>query len=513
MNSHVPLQTIGNQSNTDEAGVLTRCQAELYLCKYCSKHCKRLGQKSILYEVMDDMERSDKAAKERYEDSFTPRTLGGKLHRAFMAEVGEEMCQAEVAHHANGSPEYLCSRPEKRVHLYKKALAITLPQRDDEDADDENASAAAPRALKKRATKPSDLEMYERRMDYWFQEGSLISDVLPHKDTPEEQVAEASLWEFFRLVRFRGGQKPFLQWYDEQERPIVTMTPSVKLSINGDFPFGARWALMQYHAWTDRSHFLDMSDVDVKASFLEWLEKPWCPWLVRQQYMQDNGSRKRCGAGPLKQKAKQPGDATGATAPTDGDAEAQEAAEKSSDEAPNSETEEASMTEEEDAGRDREDTHVLSLLYKGNVAETNRREAQQSKARIFNAKHDFYRHTRCTSVAQEESSALPAGVINVNEDSSDPDDFDGEDQDVAKETEELRAAARWINQEGWDATGEGRAVSPASGKEIDLRLDWDAVRSQLREGVDATLEGTLSRSPACKKLQIFFSHQKDIPIV
>jgi len=26
--------------------------------------------------------------------------LGTRLHRAFMGEVGEEMCQAEVAHHA-----------------------------------------------------------------------------------------------------------------------------------------------------------------------------------------------------------------------------------------------------------------------------------------------------------------------------------------------------------------------------------------------------------------------------
>ena len=119
-----------------------------------------------------------------------------------------------------------------------------------------------------------------------------------------------------------------------------------------------------------------------------------------------------------------------------------------------SETEDAaSMTEDESADPDREDTHVLSLLYKGNVAETNRREAQQSKARIVNAKHDFYKFTRCTSVAQEESSALPAGMINVNEDSSDPDDLDCDDQDIAKETEELRAAARWINQEGWDAAG------------------------------------------------------------
>ena len=42
-----------------------------------------------------------------------------------MSEVGEEMCQAEVAHHANKCPEYLISRSLKYVHLYKKALAIS----------------------------------------------------------------------------------------------------------------------------------------------------------------------------------------------------------------------------------------------------------------------------------------------------------------------------------------------------------------------------------------------------
>ena len=37
------------------------------------------------------------------------------------------MSQAEVAHHANKAPEYLCSRPEKYVHFYKKALALSRP--------------------------------------------------------------------------------------------------------------------------------------------------------------------------------------------------------------------------------------------------------------------------------------------------------------------------------------------------------------------------------------------------
>ena len=31
--------------------------------------------------------------------------LGSKIHRAFLTEIGEELCQTEVAHHANGCPE------------------------------------------------------------------------------------------------------------------------------------------------------------------------------------------------------------------------------------------------------------------------------------------------------------------------------------------------------------------------------------------------------------------------
>ena len=83
-----------------------------------------MGTKAALYDVMDDMERNDANAKEKFGDNYEPSKLGAKIHRTFMAEIGEEVCQAEVAHHANKCPEYFCSRPEKQVHLYKKALAL-----------------------------------------------------------------------------------------------------------------------------------------------------------------------------------------------------------------------------------------------------------------------------------------------------------------------------------------------------------------------------------------------------
>ena len=65
-----------------------------------------MGTRAALFEVMDDMARVDASAKETYGDACEEKKLGSKLHRAFMAEIGEEMCQSEVAHHANRCPEY-----------------------------------------------------------------------------------------------------------------------------------------------------------------------------------------------------------------------------------------------------------------------------------------------------------------------------------------------------------------------------------------------------------------------
>ena len=124
MNSHMPAVTVGGQSNSDAQPVVTKHQAEMYCCKYCSKHTKDPSSRGTLLDVVDDMERKDANSKERIGEHYRPTQLGAKLHRAFMAEIGEEMCQAEVAHHANKCPEYLCSRWEKQIHLYKKALAF-----------------------------------------------------------------------------------------------------------------------------------------------------------------------------------------------------------------------------------------------------------------------------------------------------------------------------------------------------------------------------------------------------
>ena len=106
------------------------------------------------------------------------------------------------------------------------------------------------------------------------------------------------------------------------------------------------------------------------------------------------------------------------------------------------------------------------------MEEVNRREEQARKAKAVRRNHNYYKQTRCTSTAQEEQSALPAGAINVHEDSDDAEEYLGEQKEIARETQELRAAQHWINQEGWGAASEGVAFSAAAGKDLDLRLDW-----------------------------------------
>ena len=154
------------------------------------------------------------------------------------------------------------------------------------------------------------------------------------------------------------------------------------------------------------------------------------------------------------------------------------------DEPDGSETEHSSSADEKANAVADADTHVLKMLYKGNMAEISREEQQSKKAHVFNRKHNCYRNTRCTSVAQEEQSALPAGVININEDSDDDEAYLGDQKEIAKEIEELRVAQHWINQEGWDVASEAHVTSKSTGKMIDLHLDWDAVQKTLAAGHD-----------------------------
>ena len=50
---------------------------------------------------------------------------------------------------------------------------------------------------------------------------------------------------------------------------------------------------MQYHAWSDRRFFLDMTEKAAKDYFRAWIEKPECPWYVKEQYIKENSTRLR----------------------------------------------------------------------------------------------------------------------------------------------------------------------------------------------------------------------------
>ena len=132
-------------------------------------------------------------------------------------------------------------------------------------------------------------------------------------------------------------------------------------------------------------------------------------------------------------------------------------------------------------------------------------EGNQVATNIFNGKHNFYRNTWCVSVAQEEQSALPAGIINSHEDSSDDDDVCGEQREIAKEVQELRAAEQWVKHEGWDARAEGQALSLSSGGEIDLgrprSLTWETNPCNVFESVPSQRECVVKWTESCLRLR------------
>ena len=142
------------------------------------------------------------------------------------------------------------------------------------------------------------MDLYERRFSYAFAEGTPLSRHLPVGSTPEAQVAACSLWEFFVLVRYKGGYEPYFEWHEENCLPVVVLSPVIKLTEGPDLPFGARWCLMQHYPWRDRKRFLDMTDTNVAEYFREWRSSDACPWYIKEQYINENGRRARGGAGP-----------------------------------------------------------------------------------------------------------------------------------------------------------------------------------------------------------------------
>ena len=196
------------------------------------------------------------------------------------------------------------------------------------------------------------------------------------------------------------------------------------------------------------------------------------PMVHSRSYLKENRATQRAGAGPSeKTKINRSIRNIDAAAAVDGEDDParddENDVQHQQEDAPWSETEHSS--EDEHEKQQHRETSVLKMLYKGNLDEANRFEERARKGKVFNVKHSFYKHTRCTSVAQEESSALPAGVFNVNEDSDDDEAYIGEQKEIAKEMDELRAARHWVNQEGWDLDAEARATSTKTAKDVDLR--------------------------------------------
>ena len=117
--------------------------------------------------------------------------------------------------------------------------------------------------------------------------------------------------------------------------------------------------------------------------------------------------------------------------------------------------------------------------------------------------HNVYRNTKVTSRAQEEQSAMPAGVTNQWEDSDDDEAWGGADsKELDAEWQALRAAKYWLSDNGpelqsRDAAAEALAMG-AGEVEVDLSkptdeegkpLTWDDVRRMLDEGAGGRARG------------------------
>ena len=203
------------------------------------------------------------------------------------------------------------------------------------------------------------------------------------------------------LIFFHGGKQPYLSWHAEDELPITIMSPVLKLAEGPGFAYGARWALMQYHVWHNRSHFMEATDDEVKLLFRQWMNYPACPWYIREEYVAANRRVRRSRRSHATSKSEEVDPVLDGQNPSES-----EGAGGGATETETSSDEEAKMTHADPDA----DMHIFKMLYKGNLEEANRREEQTRKSHCVSHKHNVYRNTRCTSIAQEEQSALAGGL-------------------------------------------------------------------------------------------------------
>ena len=88
-------------------------------------------------------------------------------------------------------------------------------------------------------------------------------------------------------------------------------------------------------------------------------------------------------------------------------------------------------------------TKILRQLRGASKAEEVERWSEvERKSIVVKTRHNFYKQTKVTSRAQEDQSALPARVLNVYEDTTDEDDFTGEQTgDRERDARATRGAA------------------------------------------------------------------------
>ena len=100
----------------------------MYCTKYCTMHDKIVDDRFALYNILDNMNPKDEDEWEKENEYWEDAKFDGQLDKAFMPKFSEEMCQAEVAHHANHIPEFFCLAPSEERSFLSKVACADLPE-------------------------------------------------------------------------------------------------------------------------------------------------------------------------------------------------------------------------------------------------------------------------------------------------------------------------------------------------------------------------------------------------
>ena len=158
-----------------------------------------------------------------------------------------------------------------------------------------------------------------------------------------------------------------------------------------------------------------------------------------------------------------------------------------------------SESESGDAEATPQGTSLLRQLRGGTRPEQVTRQPElQRRTTTGRHEHNVYRSTKVTSRAQEEQSAMPAGVRSVWEGSDDEAWDGGWDKEMQAEAQALRVAKYWRSDNEAEIPSRGAAAEAmaigAGDVEVDLRqpqgkdgtpLSWDDVRRMLDAGQGA----------------------------